>query len=134
MDSPEAPRPRAAIVAVQLPDVDDGAFVSSITELERLARTLGLDVVAHVTQRRRALHAAAVLGSGKIAELQRVLGRRATAEGESEGDDDEDEDGDEDEDEDEDGEDGEDADGESDPAAVTVVLVDHDISPSQARN
>ena len=139
MDSPEAPRPRAAIVAVQLPDVDDGAFASSITELERLARTLGLDVVARVTQRRGALHAAAVVGSGKIAELQSVLGRRVAAEGESEEDEDEDED--EEEDGDEDGED-EDEDGEedgkgtptADPAAVTVVLVDHDISPSQARN
>jgi GTP-binding protein HflX len=48
-------------------------------------------------------------------------------------DEDEDEDADEDEDEDED-EDGEDADGERNRAAVTVVLVDHDITPSQARN
>ena len=117
MESPEAPRPRAAIVAVQLPDVDDGAFAASITELERLARTLGLDVVAKVTQRRAALHAASVLGSGKIAELQRVTGAPGETGGE-----------DEDEDEDADG------DADADAEQVTVVLVDHDITPSQARN
>jgi len=129
MDSPEAPRPRAAIVAVQLPDVDDRAFASSITELERLARTLGLDVVTKVTQRRSALHAAAVLGSGKIAELQRVTGGPVEEKGDDEDDggEAEDEDGDEHEDEDEDG-------ARVAGRDVTVVLVDHEISPSQARN
>ena len=42
----EEARPRAALVAVQLPDADDTAFASSVAELGRLARTLGLDVDA----------------------------------------------------------------------------------------
>ena len=44
-------RTRAALVAVHLPEVDAAAFASSVAELGRLARTLGLDVVATVTQR-----------------------------------------------------------------------------------
>jgi GTP-binding protein HflX len=115
-----APAPaRAAIVAVQLSGVDDAAFKSSLTELGRLARTLGLQVAATVTQRRRTLDRAAVVGSGKLKELQRWTGGGEKAEEEP----------DEDEDEDED------ADGKAGGAQkVGVVLVDHDISPSQARN
>jgi GTP-binding protein HflX len=132
MNSLEVVRPRAAIVAVQLPDVEDGAFASSVTELGRLARTLGLDVVATVTQRRGSLHAATVVGSGKLGELLRFTGSGAETEGEEEEDE---EDGEE---EDEDGEDGEDGDSDGDSradgAGVTIVLVDHEISPSQARN
>ena len=138
MSTPDAPRPRAAIVAVQLPDADDVAFASSITELGRLARTLGLDVVATVTQRRAGLHAATVVGSGKLAELQRLTGGGGEAEGEEDEEEDEEGDGEEDEDEDEEG-DGEEDEGGARGAAdgserVTIVLVDHDISPSQARN
>ena len=62
-DNPTVPL-RAAIVAVQLPDVDDEAFEASVAELHRLGRTLGVVVVATVTQRRQSLHPAAVLGSG----------------------------------------------------------------------
>ena len=54
---------RAAIVAVQLPDVDDEAFAASVAELHRLGRTLGVQVVATVTQRRQSLHPAAVLAA-----------------------------------------------------------------------
>ena len=48
---------RAAIVAVQLPDADDEAFAASVAELHRLGRTLGVEVVATLTQRRPSLHA-----------------------------------------------------------------------------
>ena len=74
----EEARPRAALVAVQLPDADDTAFASSVAELGRLARTLGLDVVATVTQKRSSLETAAVVGSGKLGELKRLAGRGAS--------------------------------------------------------
>ena len=88
----DVPHPRAAIIAVQLPGVDDGAFASSITELARLARTLGLEVVATITQRRSALHAATVLGTGKLAEVLKLTG---AADGEEEEKDEDEEDEDE---------------------------------------
>jgi GTPase len=150
--------PRAALVAVQLPDVDDAAFSSSVAELGRLARTLGLDVVATVTQRRATLHRGSVVGSGKLNVVKALAGRKAGdgdeddrkkpekkdlrgREAEAEADDD-----DENAPQDEDGEVGEvgqvDEDapggGPDDVAAegqrIEVLLVDHDISPSQARN
>jgi GTP-binding protein HflX len=106
-------RPRAVLVAVQLPDVDATAFESSLAELGRLARTLGLDVVATVTQRRDALEAAAVVGSGKLSELKAMGGPAAS------------------DDEEDDAEDERD---ERERRQIDVVLVDHDITPSQARN
>src|SRR3954470_8926443 len=75
-DSPPVPL-RAVVVAVQLPGVDDQAFAASIAELRRLGRTLGVDVVATVTQRRKTLHPAALFGSGKLAQLQALTGRTA---------------------------------------------------------
>jgi GTP-binding protein HflX len=192
-DSPPVPL-RAAVVAVHLPGVDDKAFAASLAELHRLGRTLGVAVVATVTQRRQSLHPAAVLGSGKLAELQALAGRtpgqdagdgqeKAAEEEDEEDDDDEEEDeedekedaGDDaekedDEEEDEEDEDDEEEDEDEDeggpdkpevaprrshhdnlktagakragaeasgpPAAspIEAVLVDHDISPSQARN
>src|SRR5438552_9844775 len=126
---------RAVLVAVQLPDVDDVAFRSSVTELGRLARTLGLEVAATLTQRRPALHAGTVIGSGKLVELQRLLGgARDDAEGED-GEEDGDGDGYQDEDRDELENAGEGG-GESrvEGAPANVVLVDHELTPSQARN
>jgi GTP-binding protein HflX len=125
---PTAERPRAAIVAVQLPDVDDVAFASSVAELHRLGRTLGVEVVATMTQRRSSLHPGAVLGSGKLAALQALTGGGAAA-GAADSSDDQGEDQDPDDD----------APSAAETAAVSggpveIVLVDHDISPSQARN
>jgi GTP-binding protein HflX len=102
--------PRAVLVAIQLPNVEDTAFAASVAELERLGRTLGVRVVEKVTQKRETLHPGSVLGSGKLAELQAMTGGP-------------DEDGDEDEDEDGDG-----------GRKIDVVLVDHELTPSQARN
>src|SRR5205814_10129090 len=78
--SDSSPTPmRAALVAVQLADVDDEAFAASVAELHRLGRTLGVTVVASVIQRRASLHAAAVIGSGKLAELVALASPEATA-------------------------------------------------------
>ena len=62
-------RPRAVVVGVQEDDVSDGDFESSLMELERLAKTLGLLPVGRVTQRRSGLAAASVIGEGKLKEL-----------------------------------------------------------------
>jgi GTPase len=64
-----AERPPAVVVAVQLPGVTDGELESSITELERLAKTLGLDPIARIIQRRAKLASGVVLGEGKLIEL-----------------------------------------------------------------
>jgi GTP-binding protein HflX len=125
-------RPKAVLVAVHFPRVDDLEFRSSLEELARLVTTLGYQVVAHVTQPRSHLEAAAVIGEGKLLELAEItggsghLGTTAPARKdkarlrrmEEEAD-----------------EDDEDAD-EPDPtlAKVDLVAVDHDLSPSQARN
>jgi GTP-binding protein HflX len=137
----ETPRPlRAALVAVQLPDVGDAAFAASIAELHRLGRTLGVDVVETITQRRASLHPGTVLGSGKLASLKVLTGGAEAVSAESaEGDENEGDETDEAEaDEAEAGgaEAGEaEAGAEGGPARpVEVVLVDHEITPSQARN
>ncbi len=95
-------RPRAVLVGVQFPDVSDAEHASSLDELGRLADTLGLQVVARVTQKRNSLAAAAVVGAGKLEEIAALTG--INGEGPA-----------------------------SSPRA-TVVLVDHELSPSRTRN
>ncbi|MGK3994448.1 GTPase HflX [Sorangium sp. So ce1024] len=136
-------RPLAVLVGVQLPGVDDVEHAADLAELGRLVQTLGFDVIATVSQRRSALAAAAVLGEGKLKELAELTGgsgvvpsgaperknkaraRRAAESGED------------DEDGALGGDDGDDDEGDADGAGArraTIVAVDHDISPSQARN
>ena len=126
MTAPGPARPRAVLLGVQLPEVSEREFSSSLAELGRLAKTLGLEVVGRVTQRRSRLGAAAVVGEGKLAELARWTGgsgvvavgppsaRRRIER------------------------DAEEVPVESEPAPVgpraSVVLIDHDVSPSQTRN
>ncbi len=70
MSSPtEAPRPKAVLVGVQLPGVTDAEQRSSLKELKRLCETLGFEVVGEVTQKRKGLGAATLLGEGKLVEL-----------------------------------------------------------------
>src|SRR5216683_908764 len=72
--STEAPRPRAVLVGVQLSGVTDAEQRSSLTELKRLCETLGFEVVGEVTQKRKGLGAATLLGEGKLAELAEWTG------------------------------------------------------------
>jgi GTP-binding protein HflX len=147
VDPPSEPL-RAVLVAVQLAEVGDVAFASSVAEMHRLARTLGLTVAATVKQKRRKLHAGSVVGSGKLRDLQALTGGGEVddAAEEAEGADDA-EDGGEPEDglasdsllgrDDEvevetSGDGGTTAGTSSVP--IGVVLVDHDLTPSQARN
>jgi GTP-binding protein HflX len=112
---------RAALVAVQLPGVDDAAFAASVAELGRLGRTLGVTITATVTQRRESLHAAAVVGSGKLDELRALAGRppgAAAADAKADDADDEDDA----------------APPEAPDRQIDALLVDHEITPSQARN
>src|SRR5262245_13774629 len=129
-------RPPAIVVAVQLPGVTDEELASSITELERLAKTLGLDPIGRVVQRRAKLAPGVVLGEGKLKELATWTGgsgdvpvfesaaarrKRLEAEADAEADAEPDE-----------------PDPDDVPAAeatparkAEVVLVDHDLTPTQ---
>jgi GTP-binding protein HflX len=161
MTTTEKPRPRAVLLGVQLPAMNDGDFRSSLDELERLATTLGFEVVGRVTQRRTRLAPAAVVGSGKLRELADwtggsgiIQGKVGGRGGEEEDESDETDEGDEgpvlrlvEDDEDEgdaasdrgradrrgEPDEREGADSPAEPRA-TIVLVDQDITPSQSRN
>ncbi|MEZ4301803.1 MAG: GTPase HflX [Polyangiaceae bacterium] len=144
MSTPGIERPAAVLVAVHLPDVTDEEHEADLAELGRLVDTLGFDVIATVSQRRSALAAAAVLGEGKLKELADLTGgkgvvpsgapakkdkARAKRKAAEEPDEPEESEASE-------------GDGEGDSAApgakpdrkASVVVVDHEITPSQARN
>ena len=150
------PLPRAVVLAVHLPESSDAEFASSLEEISRLGKTLGLTIIGRVTQKRSRLAPGAVVGEGKLKELARWTGGpgsvyvgppltkkqkaereerarelrgeagEAAAEGEREN-----------------GAAGDDGSEEAaddtskalpKPERAGVVLVDHDLSPSQARN
>src|SRR5207244_2735738 len=129
----DGPRPSGVLLGVQLPNVLEPTFESSLRELERLAHTLGIDVVGRVKQRRASLAPAAVVGQGKLRELAAWTGGTGevpgyVAQGKRQHDDGEVEPADVYEAA---GELQESGDGE--PRA-SIVLVDHDLTPSQMRN
>jgi GTP-binding protein HflX len=144
-----SPNQDAILVGVLLPGVSDVDFASSMEELERLVSTLGYRTTGRVTQARSHLEAAAVLGEGKLKELGQLTGgegvvvspapkkkdkarlRRAEDDESDESEDDESEENDEDHG------DARPEDADPDSAGepkVALVAVDHDLSPSQARN
>lgn len=134
----QAPTPRAVLVGVQVHGVSDAQHAADLAELGRLVHTLGYDVVATVSQKRERLASGSVLGKGKLMELARLTGgtgeipsgakeRSSKAKEAWEA-------ADEEDDEEEvavkpDSEALEDV-----PVRATVVVVDHELSPSQARN
>ena len=141
MSNPTADRPGAVLVGVQLPDVSDLEHATHLAELRRLVRTLGYEPVATVTQRRAGAGAGTVLGTGKLKELANLTGgpgviasgaadrtSKAKERWEAEAA------------QDEDAEDPADAQAAGAGAQVvagekpTVVVVDHELSPSQLRN
>ncbi len=129
------------LVGCQLEGVDEEEFRASMAELARLVSTLGYEPVAEVTQRREHLAASAVLGEGKLEELGRRTGgpgkvpapakaRPTKARAAFERDE-----GDEDEVEAPEQEGSETADALADGSPrPALVAVDHELSPSQARN
>src|SRR5258705_7722436 len=129
----EDPRPRAVLVGVQLSGVTETEQRSSLKELKRLCETLGFEVVGEVTQKRKGLGAATLLGKGKLVELAAWTGgtgvapkgppglKKATDEDEEEVDE------------------TESLDRAAPPAPTgepraTVVVLDHELSPRQLRN
>jgi GTP-binding protein HflX len=68
------PVPRAILVGIQLPGVDDVAHAASIEELSRLVKTLGYGVVGTISQKRDELDGSTVLGKGRLAELAAITG------------------------------------------------------------
>ncbi|MBC7792124.1 MAG: GTPase HflX, partial [Clostridia bacterium] len=65
---------RAVLVGVQFPSVSDTEHAANLAELGRLVSTLGYEVVGEVSQRRKGLSRSAVLGEGKLAELAEMTG------------------------------------------------------------
>ncbi len=106
-------KPKYALVAaVQLPSVSDVEFEASLTELRELAKTLGFEVVHSFMQKRSGFDSTAYLGAGKREEIRQFVNNEF--------------------------EPAEWKETESfatpDTVHIDVVLVDHEISPSQARN
>ena len=64
---------RAVVAAVQLPSVSDAELEASLKELRELAKTLGFEVVATFTQKRGNFDSAAYLGTGKREEMRRFV-------------------------------------------------------------
>ncbi len=73
------PRPRAVLVGVQLPGVDAVQHTASLAELGRLVDTLGADVIGTIDQRRNGLHTGVVLGEGKLRTLATWTGGSGVA-------------------------------------------------------
>ena len=125
---------RAVVAAVQLTGVSDIEFNSSVNELRELAKTLGFELVGTFTQKRDHFDTTAYMGIGKRQEMRRFVENKPELEDVPVSDDD----------------DGgvkkaaksgaarakEAAKSEADPETrrADVVLVDQEISPSQARN
>lgn len=104
-------KPRHAIVAsVQLPNVSDIEFEASLTELRELAKTLGYKVVHTFVQKRSSFDTTAYLGVGKREEIRCFVNNEQVS-GESE-----------------------EPIASPDNPVIDTILVDHEISPSQARN
>ena len=94
----------AVVAAVQLPSVSDIEFEASLAELRDLAKTLGFKVTRTFVQKRTAFDFTGYLGVGKREEIHSFVN-------EAEADD-----------------------ADADAGPIEAVLVDHEISPSQARN
>lgn len=121
--------PRAVLVGILVPGRDPQDLEASLDELGRLCDTLGMEPVGRVTQRRPGTGAAILLGEGRLRELAAWTGgtgqvQRGPPKTRADR-------GEEDEDPDE---------LPSEPGAPTgerradVVVVDHELSPSQLRN
>ena len=77
-------RSRAVVAAVQLPNVNDSEFQESIKELRELAKTLGFEVVGTFTQKRTHFDTTAYVGVGKREEMRRFVENRPESDEEPE--------------------------------------------------
>lgn len=76
-DPPHRPT-RAIVAAVQLPAVSDAELRASLTELRELAKTLGYEVVGTFLQKRSSFDRAAYFGTGKREELRRFVANESS--------------------------------------------------------
>lgn len=60
---------KAILVGIQLPDVEETDFKSSMAELRRLVETLGYEVVGELHQKRKSVAPSTAIGEGKLKEL-----------------------------------------------------------------
>jgi GTPase len=72
---------RAVVFSIQTQGVSDGENESSLLELRRLVKTMGLEVVASLSQRRLKPNAGTILGAGKLKELANLTGGTGIVEG-----------------------------------------------------
>ncbi|MBX9636039.1 MAG: GTPase HflX [Nitrosomonas sp.] len=104
-------KPKFAVAAaVQLPNVSDIEFESSLTELRELAKTLGYTVVNTFVQKRASFDTTAYLGVGKREEIRCYVNNDSGSD------------------------EFEETAIRPDDYDISALLVDHEISPSQARN
>ncbi|NOT65634.1 MAG: GTPase HflX [Methylotenera sp.] len=94
----------AVVAAVQLPSVTDLEFNASLNELRELAKTLGYTVVKTFIQKRAGFDMKAYLGIGKQQEIREYVNHETAVEADQHN------------------------------FEINTLLVDHEISPSQARN
>ena len=114
-------KPQYAIVAsVQLPGVSDVEFEASLTELRELAKTLGFTVTRAFVQKRNGFDKAAYVGIGKRQEIRRFVNILPDEENEPDF-------GLQDEAWNEEA-------AAVSPDPIDVLFIDHEVSPSQARN
>ncbi len=71
----------AVLFSVQTPGVSDEENNSSLLELRRLVKTMGLKVVATLTQRRSKPETGTIIGAGKLKELAAYTGGTGIVEG-----------------------------------------------------
>ncbi|OGV76507.1 MAG: GTPase HflX [Methylotenera sp. RIFCSPLOWO2_02_FULL_45_14] len=102
----------AVVAAVQLPSVSDIEFEASLCELRELAKTLGYEVVKMFVQKRAGFDVKAYLGAGKRQEIRSYVNHESNSM-ESEFDE---------------------VVANPEGLEINTLLVDHEISPSQARN
>lgn len=104
-------KPKYAVVAaVQVPSVTDIEFEASLIELRELAKTLGYEVVKTFVQKRAGFDMTAYLGTGKRQEIRSYVNNEYELDAADEFVTD------------------------PDGLEINTLLVDHEISPSQARN
>ena len=100
----------AVVAAVQLPNVTDIEFDASLTELREIAKTLGYTVVKTFVQKRAGFDMTAYLGAGKRDEIRLFVNDEVQAGSVV------------------------DPNENAEYLDINTLLVDHEISPSQARN
>lgn len=100
----------AVVAAVQLPNVNDIEFEASLTELRELAKTLGYRVIHTFVQKRSSFDTTAYLGTGKREEIRCFVNHDPQST------------------------EFEEPPIHPDGQDISILLVDHEISPSQARN